>query len=42
MEYKLGGKLWYLVSEWVSESRSAVCDYMDYTVHEILQARILE
>ena len=40
-----GGSASLKVSMWVSESRSVcptLCDPMDYTIHGILQARILE
>ena len=36
----LSKQLW--VSEWKSLSRIQLCDSVDYTVHGILQARILE
>ena len=38
----LGGVLLVPESEKVTQSCLTLCDPMDYTVHEILQARILE
>ena len=45
IKYFSGGNLekWYLkVKVWIAQSCPTLCDPMDYTVHGILQARILE
>ena len=36
------GKMVYKVKVKVAQSCPTLCDPMDYTVHQILQARILE